>query len=90
MRGHARGAIPVRGQDREASSRPQIEVNKDQALPGPTSTPLLQDTLLRMMGMLENLTQRGGTIVTQGISQPRVEEQTLGKHLGVAYQDQVG
>lgn len=56
MRGRTYGATPMRVQDRGASPEPQIEVNEDYALPEPTTAPLLQDTLLRMMGMLKKIT----------------------------------
>lgn len=52
-RGHPRGAAPTRGRAREVSPEPYVYVVKDQ-VPPEYATPLFQDTLLSMLGVLEN------------------------------------
>ncbi|XP_055830900.1 uncharacterized protein LOC129899929 [Solanum dulcamara] len=46
----------AQGHSREASLEPQVEIAEDQVPPEPAA-PLLQETLLRMLGMLESFTQ---------------------------------
>ena len=48
-RGHGRGAAPERGRAREVSPEPQIDGREDHVPPDPVVTPLLQDTLLRVL-----------------------------------------
>ena len=52
-RGRGRGATPVRGRAREVSTEPQIDDREDQVPPDPVVTPLLQDTLLRVLSVLD-------------------------------------
>ena len=52
-RGHVRGAAPVRGRAREVSTDHQIDGREDQVPPDPIVTHLLQDTLLRVLSVLE-------------------------------------
>ena len=52
-RGRGRGAAPLRGSAREVSTEPQIDDREDQVPPDPVVTPLLQDTLLRVLSVLE-------------------------------------
>ena len=58
-RGRGRGAAPVRGRAREVSTEPQIDDREDQVPPDPVVTPLLQDTLLRVLSVLEGFSQGG-------------------------------
>lgn len=47
-----REAAPLRGSGREVSTEPQIDDREDQVPPDPIVTPLLQDTLLRVLSLL--------------------------------------
>ena len=47
--GHGRREAPVRGRAREVSTEPQIDNREVQVPPDPVVTPLLQDTLLRVL-----------------------------------------
>ena len=51
-RGRGCGAAPVRSRAREVSTEPQIDDIEDQVPPDPVVTPLLQDTLLRVLSVL--------------------------------------
>uniref|UniRef100_M1DU08 Uncharacterized protein n=1 Tax=Solanum tuberosum TaxID=4113 RepID=M1DU08_SOLTU len=75
-RGWARGATPVRGHAREVSPEPQIDDKEDQIPPDPGSTPLLQDTLLRVLNVLKNFYQGGCVTDAPQDSQIRVEALT--------------
>ncbi|WMV42039.1 hypothetical protein MTR67_035424, partial [Solanum verrucosum] len=59
VRGHARGPVPSICRARKASSEPHVEVVEDQ-IPPKFGAPLFQETLLRMLGVLENFSQGGG------------------------------
>ena len=50
-RGRGCGEAPVRGRAREASLEPQIDGREDKVPPKPVVTPLLQDTLLRVLSV---------------------------------------
>ena len=63
-RGRGRGAAPVRGRAREVSTEPQIGDREDQVPPDLVVTPLLQDTLLRVLSVLEGFSQGGGATTT--------------------------
>ena len=52
-RGRGRGAATVRGRAREVSTEPQIDGRRDQVPPDPVVKPLRQDTLLRVLSVLE-------------------------------------
>ena len=52
-RGRGHGAVPARGRAREVSTEPQIDGREDQVPQDPVVTPLLQDTLLRVLSVLE-------------------------------------
>ena len=66
-----RGAAPLRGSAREASTEPQIDDIEDQVPPDPVVTPLLQDTLLRVLSVLEGFSQSGGATTTPHDSRTR-------------------
>ncbi|KAH0740757.1 hypothetical protein KY290_033800 [Solanum tuberosum] len=65
VRGHARGVVPYRGRAREASSEPHVEVVKDQ-IPPKFGALFFQETLVRMLGVLENFSQGGARGTPQG------------------------
>ena len=50
----------MRGSAREISTEPQIDDREDQVPPDPVVTHLLQDTLLRVLSVLEGFSQGGG------------------------------
>ena len=52
-RGRGRRAAPVKGHAREVSTEPQMDGREDEVPPDPVVTPLLQDTLLRVLSVLE-------------------------------------
>ena len=52
-RGHGRGAAPVRGHAREVSTEPHIDGRENQVPSDPVVTPFLQDTLLRVLSVLD-------------------------------------
>ena len=62
--GRRRGVSPVRGHAREVSIEPQIDGREDQVPPDPVVTPLLKDTLLRVLTVLEGFSQGGGATNT--------------------------
>ncbi|KAK4721369.1 hypothetical protein R3W88_011602 [Solanum pinnatisectum] len=63
-RGRARGAALVRDGAREVSVEPEIDDREDQVPSEPATTPLLQDTLLRVLSELESFMQGGGATAT--------------------------
>ena len=75
-RGRGRGAAPVRGLAREVSTKPQIDDREDQVPPDPIVTPLLQDTLLRVLSVLEGFSHSGGATATPHDSRTREGAQT--------------
>lgn len=81
VRGHARGAARARGQTRGASLEPHVEH---------VTSPLLQDTLLRMLSVLENLTPSGNTTGTPGDSQTGEGAQTPDQHHAPLVHNSVG
>ncbi|KAH0700928.1 hypothetical protein KY284_015143 [Solanum tuberosum] len=85
-RGRARGAAPIRGRSREVSPKPQVKVAEDQVSPG-FGAPLFEETLLRMLEVLENFPQAGVAGTPHG-SQTGFGEQITGQQaLGsVSYQ----
>ncbi|KAH0771759.1 hypothetical protein KY290_015740 [Solanum tuberosum] len=89
-RGCARGATPVRGRAREVSPEPQIDDSKDQVPPETATTLLLQDTLLRVLSVLESFTQGGGTTATPQDSQTREGTHTQEQQQAPVIQDGVG
>ncbi|KAH0689180.1 hypothetical protein KY289_016538 [Solanum tuberosum] len=62
-RGRSRKATPARGRGREASLEPYVDVNKDQ-VPSEFGAPLFQETLLRIFGVLRNLSLGAQTPTT--------------------------
>ena len=54
----------MRGHAREVSTEPQIDDREDQVPPDPVVTPLLQDTLLRVISVLEGFSRGGGATTT--------------------------
>ena len=52
----------MRGRAREVSTEPQIDGREDKVSPDPVVTPLLQDTLLRVLSVLEGFSQGGGRL----------------------------
>ena len=89
-RGRGRGAAPVRGRAREVSTEPQIEGREDQVPPDPVATPLLQDTLLRVLSVLEGFSQGGGATNTPHDSRTREGAQTQEQHQAPVVHDAVG
>ncbi|XP_015165067.1 uncharacterized protein [Solanum tuberosum] len=89
-KGRGRGAAPVRGRTREASPEPQIDDREDQVPPEPAVTPLLQDTLLRVLSVLESFTQGGGATTTPQDSQTREGAQTQEQQEAPVMHDAVG
>ncbi|XP_069143501.1 uncharacterized protein [Solanum lycopersicum] len=75
-RGRGRGAAPERGHAREVSPDPQIDGREDDVTPEPVVTPLLQDTLLRVLSVLEGFSQVGGVTTTPHDSRTREGAQT--------------
>ena len=68
----ARRAAPARGDDRALSPEPALR-QEDQVPPEVVSAPLLQDTLLRVLGALESLGHGGtpqGSQTRTGIETP--------------------
>ncbi|KAH0685865.1 hypothetical protein KY285_016419 [Solanum tuberosum] len=64
-RDRAHGAKPARGRAREVSPKPQVEVVEEQ-VPLEFGVHLFQETLLRMLGVLENFSHGGATCMPQG------------------------
>lgn len=60
-RGRARGAAPARGHAREVASEPTAALRENQVPADHATSPLLQDTLLRVLGVLESLASNGNT-----------------------------
>ena len=89
-RGHRRGAAPLRGSAREVSTEPQIDDREDQVPPDPVVTPLLQDTLLRVLSVLEGFSQGGGATTTPHDSRTREGAQTQEQQQAPVVQDAVG
>ena len=85
-----RGAAPVRGRARELSTEPQIDGRDDQVPPDPVVTPLLQDTLLRVLSVLEGFSQGGGATTTPHDSRTREGAQTQEQQQAPVVQDAVG
>ena len=52
-RGCGHGAAPVRGHAREVSTEPHIDGRENQVPSDPVVTPFLQDTLLRVLSVLD-------------------------------------
>ena len=66
----------MKGHAREVSTEPQMDGREDEVPPDPVVTPLLQDTLLRVLSMLEGFFQGGGTTATPHDSRTREGTQT--------------
>ena len=68
----------MRGRAREVSTEPQMDGREDQVPSDPVVTPLLQDTLLRVLSVIKGFSQGGGATTTphdsrtRGGSDPRV------------------
>ncbi|XP_069143294.1 uncharacterized protein [Solanum lycopersicum] len=86
----ARGRAPVRGRAREVSTEPQIDGREDQVPSDPVVTPLIQDTLLRVLSVLEGFSQGGGATTTPLDSRTREGAQTQEQQQAPAIQDVVG
>ena len=77
-KGRGHGAAPERGRAREDSTKPHIDGREDQIPPEPIVTPLLHDTLLRVLSVLEGFSKGGGRpphhmlSYSRGGSDPRV------------------
>ena len=69
--GRGRGAAPVRGRAREVSTEPQIDGREDKFPSDPVVTPLFQDTLFRVLSVLEGFSQGGGVTATPHDSRTR-------------------
>ena len=66
----------MRGRAREVSPEPQIDGTEDQVPPEPAVTPLIHDTLLRVLSVLEGFTQGDGATTKPHDSQTRERAQT--------------
>ena len=75
-RGYGRGAAPERGHAKEVSPEPQIDGREDQVHQEHVVTPLLQDTLLRVLSVLEGFSQGNGVTDTPHDSRTREGAQT--------------
>ncbi|WMV38307.1 hypothetical protein MTR67_031692 [Solanum verrucosum] len=73
-------AVRARGRARQASPEPYVEIAEDH-IPLEFETRLFQDTFLRMLGVLENLSQ-GSAIGTPQSAQRRVVAHTPGSWYG--------
>ena len=80
----------MRGCAREVSLEPQIDGREDQLPPEPVVTPLLQDTLLRVLCVLEGFSQGDGATTTPHDSRPREGAQTQEQQQAPVVQDVVG
>ncbi|KAH0665256.1 hypothetical protein KY285_026462 [Solanum tuberosum] len=88
-RGRSRGAAPMRGRAIKVSPKPQIDDRENQVSPEITATPLLQDTLLSVISVLESFTRGGGATVTPRNSQTRERAQTHEHQQAPVIQDAV-
>ena len=70
-RGRGSGAAPVRDRAREVSTEPQIDGRRDQVPPDLVVKPLRQDTLLRVLSVLEGFSQLCGATASQHDSRTR-------------------
>ena len=89
-RGRGRGAALLRGSATEVSTEPQIDDREDQVPPDPVVTPLLQDTLLRVLSVLEGFSQGGVATTTPHDSRTREGAQTQEQQQAPIVQDPVG
>ena len=80
----------MRGRAREVSTEPQIDGREDQVPPDPVVTPLLQDTLLKVLSVLECFSQGGGVTTTPHDTRTREGAQTQEKQQDPVVQDAVG
>ena len=80
----------MRGRAREVSTEPQIDNREDQVPPDPVVTPLLQDTLLRVLSVLEGFSQGGGATTTPHESRTREGAQTQEQQQAPVVQDAMG
>ena len=78
------------GRTREVSTEPQIDDREDKVPPDPVVTPLLQDTLLRVLSVLEGFSQGGGETTTPHDSHTREGSQTQEQQQAAVVQDAVG
>ena len=84
-----RGRSQARGRAREVSTEPQIDGREDKVSPDPVVTPLLQDTLLRVLSVLEGFSQLGGATTTSHDSRTREGSQTQEQQQAPVVQDAV-
>ena len=89
-RGRERGEAPVRGRAREVSTEPHIDGREDQVPPVPVVTPLLHDTLLRVLNVLEGFSQDCGATTTPHDYCTREGAQTQEQQQAPLVQDAVG
>ena len=89
-RGRGRGAAPVRGRAREVSPESLIDGREVQVPPEPIVIPLLQDTLLRVLSVLEGFSQGGGVTTTPHKSRTREGSHTQEQQQAPVVQDAVG
>ena len=80
----------MRGHAREVSTEPQIDGREDQVPSDPVVTPFLQDTLLRVLSVLEGFSQGGGATTTPHDSRTKEGAQTQEQQQGPVVQDVVG
>ena len=78
------------GRAREVSTEPQIYDREDKVPPDPVVTPLLQDTLLRVLSVLEGFSQGGGATTTPHDSRTREGAQTQEQQQAPVVQDVAG
>ena len=89
-RGRDRGAAPLIGRAREVSTEPQIDGRENQVPLDPVVTPLLKDTLLRVLSVLEGFSQGGGATTILHDSRFREGAQTQEQQQAPVVQDAVG
>ena len=80
----------MRGRAREVSTEPQIDGREDQVPPDPVVTPLIQDTLLRVLSVLEVFSEGGCVTATPHDSRTREGAQTREQQQAPIVQDAVG
>ena len=80
----------MRGRARELSIEPQIDGREDQVPSDPVVTPLLQDTLLRVLSLLEGFSQGGGATTTPHDSRTREGAQTQEQQQAPIVHDTMG
>ena len=71
-RGFARGAAPARDYERGVSPEPSVGLRRDRVPSEIRVAPLLQETLLRVLGLFEGITSDSSTVETSSGFRARV------------------